>query len=129
MKTVKYHGKEIPVSRILQIIEKAFQDHLDKLDFRVKPYVFNPGCAPIDLNYRLTNEEVHAVLKMPKVGKRVCYGEACRLQNEECYDSQGELVSFEPAMRLITTWAQERGYYVEFDEDELEVVEPVSGFT
>jgi hypothetical protein len=126
MVMVKFKGQEIPLKVAAKIFIKAWEEmervHLKNLMFRI-PIVYkkskNPGSDFVhehDYNLCLTNELVYRIFKMPKVGTRKSFVEAFEEKQECCFDENGELVSFEPTTWDLVKWAEEKGYYIEFDE-------------
>jgi len=84
---------------------KALMDYLEGTAYRV-------------MGYDIPKHLVEAIFRMPKVGKRLSYSQARAKQIERCIrDGQ---VNFDPATENIVSWATRNGYYIEFEEGELE---------
>lgn len=70
------------------------------------------------LGYNIPRSTVERILAMPRIGKRLSYTEAREIQISECFS--GGAVDFTPAAQDIVQWAIDRGYFIEFAENELE---------
>lgn len=70
------------------------------------------------LGYSVAKATVERILAMPKIGRKISYGEAREFQILQCLS--GGQVDFTPAAQDIVQWAQDNGYFIEFAEGELE---------
>ncbi|NBW98104.1 hypothetical protein EBR03_00890 [bacterium] len=86
---------------------------------KVKELIKNLEEADYVVNgYPVPKPIVEAILTMPKKGRQLSYAEARAKQTAPCI--KGFQLDTEPLEESIVEWAQRNGYYIEFEEGELE---------
>ena len=111
--TFTHKGQELPLYDLE--MERARRCH-----YYIRPYTLPGAEKTEEIAHCFEDEEIEAILAMPKVGTRISLGEAyCRMA-AECFDETGDLVSFEPCdPKNLPDWCCSHGYYIEPDEGEL----------
>ena len=123
-----YNGVRIPSGKEFgEAWDQMMANRLAKLHFRIRPYPLHPGGDPIDLTTAINNDMIYRIFKMSKVGKKICFGEVQALITSQCFDATGDLVTLGPCYLDPVVWAQENGYYIEFEEGELTIAESGEG--
>jgi hypothetical protein len=75
-----------------------------------------------DFDPLFSNQDICNILKMPRNGLKLGIGEAYEKMIQECYEGV-DLVSMDPALQDLVVWAQKSGFYIQPEEDELELLE------
>ena len=87
--------------------------------YTLRPYpIYIETTDPIP--YGARDIDIEAVFSMPKVGKRICFGEAWKMAMEWTARHDLDFAPFQKGP--ITKWIAEQGYYIEFDDGELEFI-------
>lgn len=119
---VAFRGGHIPVSALMRALDSAWDAKLTKLQFRVWNLKHAHNSDPVDESVGITNKEIYGILRMPHVGRRISYSESSEIRCAECFGGS-DLLSFESYEMDIVTWAKSRGYYIEFEDGELEILD------
>jgi len=110
--------------------EKTFTREFFKNLSKHKTYRFNPiqvveNEEPWEVSHEFNDLDVQEIYRMEKIGKRLSFSEAYRLRWLECarQDSKGKywLMSGSAIRTQIWQWAKEKGYYIEFEENDFEL--------
>lgn len=79
------------------------------------------GNNTYQISHQFTAEEIIKILLMPKIGKRLTFGQAYVLRFGEL-SYKGKLFRYTVQATPLDQFCMERGYYIEFAEGEIYAV-------
>lgn len=85
-------------------------------NFRLAPIII--GEDTYQISHKFSDEEIIEILLMPKLGKKLTFGQAYSLRwHELAY--KGKLFKYSVQATPLIQYCRERGYYIEFEEGEI----------
>lgn len=95
-----------------------------KLRYKVKSYPIYENGEIIDFNDSITNRDIEDLFRCPKIGQRISFGKAFTLRlNASAQSIINNIKLIGDYSLSLPHWANLNGFYIEFDENEIEILE------
>lgn len=97
------------------------------LKYWIKPIPLYLSNTLTDINDTITNRDIEDIFRFPKIGKPLTLGQAYKLRLDLASEAMlSDIPLIGDFSMSLPHWANLNGYYIEFDENEIEILAGIS---